>query len=66
MMRRLREEKVLVSAGMYPAVASGQARLRFFVNANHTEEEIRKTVKAIKKCLVETMWRVCWENCGDG
>ena len=55
MMRRLREEKVLVSAGMYPAVASGQARLRFFVNANHTEEEIRKTVKAIKKCLVETM-----------
>ena len=64
MMRRLREEKVLVSAGMYPAVASGQARLRFFVNANHSEEEIRKTVKAIKKCLVETMWCVCLEKCG--
>lgn len=54
MMRRLRRKGVLVSAGMYPAVASGQARLRFFVNANHTEEEIRTTVARICECLQET------------
>lgn len=53
-MKRLRENRVLVSAGMYPAVAAGQARLRFFVNANHTEDEIRMTVASIVKCLKET------------
>ena len=55
MMRRLRAKGVLVSAGMYPAVESGNARLRFFISANHDEAEIEKTVKAIHATLVETM-----------
>ena len=55
MMRRLRAKGVLVSAGMYPAVESGNARLRFFISANHDEAEIEKTVKAVHATLVETM-----------
>lgn len=53
-MRRLRNHGVLVTAGMYPAVESGNARLRFFVNANHREEDIRNTVDAIQCTLNET------------
>ena len=52
-MRLLRERGVLVSAGMYPAVEAGKARLRFFVSASHTEEEIRKTVSTITEVLSE-------------
>ena len=54
-MRRLRERGVLVSAGMYPAVESGNARLRFFISADHEETEIEKTVKAVKETLSETV-----------
>ena len=55
MMRRLREKGVLVSAGMYPAVESGNARLRFFISADHEETEIERTVKAVKETLSETV-----------
>ena len=53
-MKRLRGRGVLVTAGMYPAVESGNARLRFFIGANHCEEDIRKTVDAISCTLDET------------
>lgn len=53
-MRRLRQHGVLVTAGMYPAVESGNARLRFFINTNHNEEDIKHTVEAVKITLDET------------
>ena len=53
-MKRLRSRGVLVSAGMYPAVANGNARLRFFISANHGESEIKKTVDAVAVTLEET------------
>ncbi|MFD3745831.1 type I polyketide synthase [Nocardia sp. NPDC058633] len=36
---------------LYPAVAEDQARLRFFVTACHTEEQIRETVSALAEEL---------------
>ena len=53
-MRRLRQHGVLVTAGMYPAVESGNARLRFFINANHEEKDIKNTVEAVSETLEET------------
>ena len=51
---RLRARGVLVSAGMYPAVANGNARLRFFISASHEESMIQKTVDAVALTLKET------------
>lgn len=31
----------------FPAVKEGQARLRFFISASHTEEQVRKTIDAV-------------------
>ena len=53
-MKRLRARGVLVSAGMYPAVANGNARLRFFISASHEESMIQKTVDAVALTLKET------------
>ena len=53
-MKRLRKQGVLVTAGMYPAVESGNARLRFFISANHCNEDIVKTVNAVECVLDET------------
>ena len=36
---------------LYPAVEEAAARLRFFITAKHTEEQIRKTVAAMKEEL---------------
>lgn len=49
MLQLLREEGVLVTPGMWPAVAQGKARLRFFVNAKHSSVEIKNTVDSIKR-----------------
>ena len=53
-MKRLRSRGVLVSAGMYPAVANGNARLRFFISANHEESMIQQTVETVAITLKET------------
>ena len=31
----------------FPAVKEGTARLRFFISAAHTEEQVRKTLDAV-------------------
>ena len=36
---------------LYPAVAENEARLRFFITADHTDEQIRFTVDTIKEQL---------------
>ncbi len=36
---------------LYPAVAESASRLRFFLTAEHTEEQIRSTVQALAECL---------------
>lgn len=34
---------------IYPAVEEGMARLRFFINSGHTEEQVRHTVEALAR-----------------
>lgn len=36
---------------VYPAVEERAARLRFFINAQHSEEQIRQTVDALAECI---------------
>ena len=31
----------------FPAVKEGTARLRFFISASHTEEQVRQTIDAV-------------------
>jgi 8-amino-7-oxononanoate synthase len=38
---------------LYPAVPEKASRVRFFITANHTEEQIRHTVDALTKCLAD-------------
>jgi len=37
---------------LYPAVPEKAARLRFFITANHTEEQIRRTVEMLGECVM--------------
>ena len=36
---------------LYPAVPESKSRIRFFITAEHTEEQIRHTVQALTECL---------------
>ncbi len=45
--RRLFERGINVQPIMYPAVEESAARLRFFITARHTEDQIRRTVDAV-------------------
>jgi len=36
---------------VYPAVEERVARLRFFINAQHSEEQIRQTIDALVECI---------------
>lgn len=36
---------------VYPAVARGQARLRFFITAAHTEDQLRRGLEAVNEAL---------------
>ncbi len=36
---------------LYPAVPEKASRLRFFITANHTEDQIRRTVQVLTECL---------------
>jgi 8-amino-7-oxononanoate synthase len=47
----LAERKINVQPIIYPAVEENAARLRFFISAVHTEEEIRHTVQALSEEL---------------
>jgi myxalamid-type polyketide synthase MxaB len=39
---------------LYPAVPDSQSRLRFFITAEHSEEEICRTVQSLVECLAAT------------
>lgn len=45
------EKGVNVQPIIYPAVEEGLARLRFFINSGHTEEQVRHTVEALGRAL---------------
>jgi 8-amino-7-oxononanoate synthase len=45
--RRLFERGINVQPILYPAVEESAARLRFFITARHTEEQIRRTVETV-------------------
>jgi 8-amino-7-oxononanoate synthase len=45
------EEGINVQSVLYPAVAENQARLRFFITTDHTEDEIRETVEKCARIL---------------
>ena len=49
---RLFERGINVQPIIYPAVEERSARLRFFLNCTHTEEQIRETVATVKEELV--------------
>jgi glycine C-acetyltransferase len=47
----LRMEGMHVDAVVFPAIAKGEARLRFIMNAGHTEHEIDDVVVALHRCV---------------
>lgn len=47
----LAARKINVQPIVHPAVEENAARLRFFISANHTEDEIRYTVQALSEAL---------------
>jgi len=49
--QELRTHGVLAMPIIYPGVEEGQARLRFFVSAAHSEEDIRAALEATAKLL---------------
>lgn len=46
---KLKNKNINVMPIIHPAVAENEARLRFFLSALHTEEQIRFTVEVLKK-----------------
>ena len=51
--RRLFERGINVQPILYPAVEEKAARLRFFITANHSSDQIEKTVAAVSEELVK-------------
>jgi 8-amino-7-oxononanoate synthase len=47
----LHDQGVDVQPILYPAVPESQSRLRFFITAGHTEEQIFRTVQLLTDCL---------------
>ena len=47
LIRRLTERGINVQPILYPAVEEKAARLRFFITAVHTPEQIRRTVATV-------------------
>ena len=51
--RALFERGINVQPILYPAVEEKAARLRFFITANHSSDQIEKTVAAVSEELVK-------------
>jgi 8-amino-7-oxononanoate synthase/malonyl CoA-acyl carrier protein transacylase len=51
--RRLFDRGINVQPILHPAVEESAARLRFFITANHTEQQIRDTVEAVHEELTK-------------
>lgn len=50
---RLFEQGINVQPILYPAVPENSARLRFFLSADHTEEQIIQTLDKLEHCLAQ-------------
>ena len=48
---KLFDEGINVQPILYPAVPEAQARLRFFISSEHTEEQMDKAIEACKRLL---------------
>ena len=53
--RKLFEKGINVQPILYPAVEESAARLRFFINSTHSEEQIRYAVAAAAEALPEVL-----------
>lgn len=53
--RKLFEKGINVQPILYPAVEESAARLRFFINSTHSEEQIRYAVAATADALAEVL-----------
>ena len=51
--RRMREFGISVHPIMYPAVPEKSSRLRFFINALHTRDQLDQTVSALSQVTAE-------------
>ena len=47
----IRDSGINVQPIMYPAVAEAESRLRFFITSEHSVEQIRQTVDAMRELL---------------
>jgi 7-keto-8-aminopelargonate synthetase-like enzyme len=47
----LYDQGIDVQPILYPAVPESQSRLRFFITAEHTEEQICRTMQLLVDCL---------------
>ena len=51
--RKMFEAGINVQPILYPAVEEAAARLRFFINSTHTEEQIKYAVEKVTQALHE-------------
>ena len=54
----LEEEGVFASAVRFPAVAKGEAIVRFMLMASHTDEHIERTLEACANALRGMSWKL--------
>ena len=59
--RTLEEEGVFASAVRFPAVAKGQAIIRFMLMASHATEHIERTIAACASALNRTARKPCYD-----
>ncbi len=62
--RALYTNGISVSPMIYPSVPENAARLRFFLNCNHSEEQIRRTVELTASEVLATEADQRERNCG--
>ena len=51
--QKMYKEGINVMPIVYPAVSEEEARLRFFISSEHTEEEMQRTVDVLARLLSE-------------
>ncbi len=54
LMSDLQQIGIIAHAVMYPVVPESQARLRFFITSEHTQEEFIYTLDSLKRILANT------------
>ena len=51
--QKMYKEGINVMPIVYPGVSEEEARLRFFISSEHTEEEMQRTVDVLARLLSE-------------